>query len=351
MKDLFTLLFLLILFLPALGEVEDPLVHRFSFIGCNRVGFEVDVAKNPSTANIEQLKNTFREFARNEPRPSHLFFVGDLILGYTGYLSCVDQLEAWKHLYESSELARSSIRLVPIVGNHEVLLSVQNAQKQWSDYPNPPAVLAWNDVMEPLLHWRDGPTNSAPNKDSLTMDQSTLSFTVRHENLLFIILNTDTFVDNTTIGDIPLHWLEEKLKEGEGDETVDHIFVLGHKPLLKPDMDAWIVREEERGPARRLLAESSKVRAFLTSHYHFWDCREMPEGVPQVIAGNGGSPLKGPFTDPEVGYFGYSVVNIYRSGRIEVESWGRPVPDPYSSREPQPPATLRETRVLWSGER
>ena len=68
--------------------------------------------------------------------------------------------------------------------------------------------------------------------------------------------------------------------------------------------------------------------------------------VPQVIAGNGGSPLKGSFLEPGVGYFGYTVVDVMKSGEIVVESWGRPVPDPYSSTEPQPAATLRERKVI-----
>ena len=72
----------------------------------------------------------------------------------------------------------------------------------------------------------------------------------------------------------------------------------------------------------------------------------MPGGLPQIIAGNGGSPLKGPFLEPGKGYYGYTLVDILANGDIVVESWGRPVPDPYSSTEPQPQATLRETRMI-----
>lgn len=341
------LLFTLFLGLLTWAEADEAdSVYRFSFVGCNRIGFEVDPMTNPSTANLEQLRNTFREVAQADPRPSHLFFVGDLILGYTGYLSTVDQLQAWKNEYYRSALYRSGVELVPIVGNHEVLLSLQDSKKVWHDYPNPSAAKAWKDVMKPLLKWRDGPTPDAPNKDDLTLSQDDMSFTVRDADVLFVVLNTDTFVDNVTTGDIPLHWLADKLAEGQADDTIKHIFVLGHKPLIKPDMEAWIIRDQEVEPALKLLNGCPKVRAFLTAHYHFWDYRLMPGGIPQVIAGNGGSQLKGSFADPSVGYFGYTMVDILRSGDIVVESWGRPVPVPYSSRKPQPQATLRERRII-----
>lgn len=339
------LICLLLLSLPCLAE--DEVKFRFCFVGCNRLGFEVNTLENPSTANLGQFRETCREVVKMDPKPSHLFFVGDIILGYTGYLSTVDQLEGWSKLYRRSALWNSGVEMVPVVGNHEVLLSLQDPKtKLWHDYPNPIAVKAWKEVMRPYLKWRDGPTVKSPNPDSLTMSQDDLSFTIRHKEILFIVLNTDTFIDNTTTGDIPLHWLEQKLKEGQADEELKHIFVLGHKPLLKSQFEAWIVRDEEVGPARKLLSRFSKVRAFLTAHYHFWDFQVMPGGVPQVIAGNGGSPLKGTFQEPGKGYFGYTVIDVLESGEIVVESWGRPVPEPYSSSEPQPPTTLRESHRI-----
>ena len=259
----------------------------------------------------------------------------------------MDQLQAWKNEFRRSPLYNSGVTLVPVVGNHEVLLSLQDpTTKLWHDSPNPPAAKAWREVMKPLLKWRDGPTMEGPNRDSLTLSQEEFSFTVREQNTLFILLNTDTFVDNVTTGDIPLHWLEKKLAEGQADPTVEHIFVMGHKPLIRPDLMAWIIRDEEVEPALKLLNSTPKVRAFLTSHYHLWDYRLMPGGIPQIIAGNGGSVLKGPFVDREVGYYGYTYVDVMKNGEIVVESWGRPVPEPYSSMERQPEATLRERIVL-----
>lgn len=344
---LLLVLFLLLGLTTLAEELPDsPSRYRFSFVGCNRVGFEVNPAVNPATINIQQLKNTFNELAEFENRPSHLFFLGDLILGYTSGLSTVDQLEAWVNFYERSKISDSGIILVPVVGNHEVLLSLQDQEKKWHDYPNPPALRAWQEVMKPYLKWRDGPTTAPPNLDSVTSTQEDMSFTIQDQDILFILLNTDTFVDNITTGDIPLHWLEAKLKAGQADPSVNHIFVMGHKPLIKPDLEAWIIRDEEIQPAIELLGSHSKVRAFLTAHYHFWDYRLLPNGIPQIIAGNGGSLLKGPFAAHGVGYFGYTLVDILESGDIVVESWGRLAPKLYSDTSPQPRATLRERRVI-----
>ena len=319
---------------------------RFSFVGCNRVDFDVDQDINPSTANVGQLKATFRNLAKLKSKPSHFFFLGDLILGYTSGLDTVEQLQAWRALYEKSRLSRSGVTLVPVVGNHETLLSYKDEAGSWHDYPNPAAIFAWEDVMKPFLDWHDGPQTTAPNDDQLTISQEVLSFTVREHNILFIILNTDTFVDNLTLGDIPLHWLQQKLDEGEADKTVEHIFVMGHKPLSEVEYKTTLVRDGERQNAENMLAANPKVRAYLAAHYHLWDFRRLSSGLLQITAGNGGSKLKGSFKNPEVGYYGYTLLDILESGEMVVESWGRPVPNPYDGKPKETKVTLRERRVV-----
>ena len=116
-------LLLCLLTLSVVAEERENIAYRFVYAGCNRVGFEVPMSANPSTANVEQLVNTFNEVAAMEPRPSYFFFVGDLIRGYTSLLSTLEQLRAWKALHQKSELYNSGVALVPVVGNHEVLLS------------------------------------------------------------------------------------------------------------------------------------------------------------------------------------------------------------------------------------
>ncbi len=87
----------------------------------------------------------------------------------------------------------------------------------------------------------------------------------------------------------------------------------------------------------QLLDQTPKVRAYLTSHAHLWQLATLPgaRGVPQIIAGNGGSPLESSWTEPSP-YFGFTVVSIYASGRGGVTSYRRPAPSPYNSPDTLP---------------
>lgn len=322
---------------PARGRL------RFAFVGCNRIGFTELTADNPSSANRQQLLQTCRDLAADPP--DYLFLVGDIVTNYgEGGDLLRSQLEPWVRLYQSTDLSRTGTVMVPIVGNHEVLTSRQDSEtKAWTDYPNPATLPVWEQVMAPYLLWSDGPTTTGENPDGLTHDQSKLSFTVRHDNVLFVCLNTDTFIDDTTIGDIPLRWIESRLTQAQADPEIEHVFLLGHKPVLRPDLPGSIIRDPEQTALDLLMARSSKVRAFLTAHFHLWDSRRTPQGVLQVIAGNGGTAPSGTFDAHGKGYFGYTVVELDPDGAMRIENWGRPIPRPYDSDEPQPPARLRET--------
>lgn len=319
---------------------------RFAFIGCNRVGFHELTPDNPSSANRQQLLRTYADLAENPP--AYLFWVGDIVTNYAhGSQTLRDQLSAWLELHRSTELARTSTVMVPIVGNHEVLTSDQDpVSKSWTDRPNPETLPVWEELLASYLLWSDGPTVEAPNLDGLTHDQSRFSFTVQDKDVLFICLNTDTFIDDTTVGDVPLHWIESKLEQAENDAAINHVFLLGHKPVVRPDLPGSMIRDPECELLDQMMGGYSKVRAFLTSHFHLWDCRRTASGVPQVIAGNGGSATSGNFNLDGKGYYGFTVVELYEQGELKIENWGRPIPVPYHSDEPQPPVRLIETITI-----
>ena len=80
----------------------------------------------------------------------------------------------------------------------------------------------------------------------------------------------------------------------------------------------------------------------LSAHVHDYQ-RMQPggKGTYQIIAGNGGS--KG-----EATFFGYSVINIMKSGEIQLISMGIDKQDPYYV-APKDPFTIRdETKLTWS---
>ena len=339
-RVLLTLAFLVFLGRPALAQDAPRL--RFAFVGCNRIGFTELTPDNPSSTNRQQLLQTCKDLAASPP--AYLFLIGDIVTNYAdGAATLQGQLQGWVDLYRATDLSKTGTVMVPVVGNHEVLSARQDPDsKLWTDYPNPETLPVWESVMGPYLLWSDGPTTDGENADSLTHDQSRFSFTVREGDVLFICLNTDTFIDTTTIGDVPLHWLQSKLAQAESDDSIKHVFVLGHKPVVRPDLPGDIIRDGEEQAMDQLMAGSTKLRAFLTAHFHLWDCRATPSGVVQIIAGNGGTAPSGQFNAEGKGYFGYTVVELQADGNVIVENWGRPIPEPYDSNAPQPSARLLE---------
>ena len=109
--------------------------------------------------------------------------------------------------------------------------------------------------MKPFMKWRDGPRELAPNTDSLTVSQEELSFTVREKDLLFIILNTDTYIDNRTLGDIPLNWLQKELEKSKEDLEARKAIERA-KGIL---MDKRDVSESEAFASRRKLAMQESI--------------------------------------------------------------------------------------------
>ncbi|MEW6278663.1 MAG: metallophosphoesterase [Candidatus Eremiobacterota bacterium] len=317
-------------------ESSDPTVYTFVTFGCNRVQQGDIQASVPSTANAAQLTQDFAELVQLTPRPAFLIFTGDLVVNeMPGGQILEQQLIAWKQFYQASVLPGSGIVLVPMTGNHEVL--VKNADG--SETPNPDTLPVWLAQMGAFLRGNDGPTTAAPNLDGLTFDQSQFSYTFKDGDIAYVVLNTDTFIDATTAGDVPLNWLQGQLNALNADPTVNHIFLFGHKPVHSPDGEEDGIRELEEQPFVDLLNGSPKVRAYLCAHAHLWTTFKLGN-VPQVIAGNGGSQAEKKFR--KKGYYGYTLVKRKRSGSFHVESYGRPIPDPYDSSDPQPASTRRE---------
>jgi hypothetical protein len=64
---------------------RDSIDLRFAFFGCNRIekaDWEATKAQNPSSANIPQLLQNFRDIQSMKPIPLLTFVGGDLVLGY-----------------------------------------------------------------------------------------------------------------------------------------------------------------------------------------------------------------------------------------------------------------------------
>ncbi len=335
------------------SEGVDPTVSRFALTCCNRLGCGELTDDNPSSANRAQLLADLSEIPTVDPPASHFFFAGDLVTNLDpGTDTLRSQLTAWLELFRSTPLAASSVQLVPFTGNHEVLLSRKDpVTDKFVEFPNPATLPVWTSLMGPYLRGSNGPTTAAPNPDNLTDDQSRLSYTFQSGDVFFVVLNTDTFIDDTTLGDVPLNWLSDRLDEGQSDPSVRHIFVMGHKPIVAPPggdepPGPGSIRAEEKSPFAGLLAGHAKVRGYLCAHAHTWDYRNLEAGTPQLIAGNAGSQVDPGFNDTGRGYYGYTLLSIHASGTVHLESWGRPIPNPYNAAVIQSATSLREKRLL-----
>ena len=371
---------------PAAPEVEatslaDAIEFSFVFFGCNRVGWSPDYP-TPSTANVAQLNQTFADIANLDPSPKYLFFLGDLVRneekdqGQT----LEQQLDDWQPLWANGPLAGSSTQLIPMPGNHEVLASIESpaGSGNYVEIPNPPTYdvwLAWLSKNGYNPQAGNGPTPAGDPEDHLVADNSHLTWSFKAPlstggNAHFVLINTDTLTTSRSSnpaclqgapeatapmpGMIPAHWIEGDIQQANADADTDMIFAFGHKPIEAPGGSsdtsgrANILNCEEYPQADQLLTTfqaNDKVVAYLAAHVHEWNHLDLgdPSGdrqLPQIIAGDAGSPLSGG------DIFGFTLVTVYKNGQITATSYGRKAPDPYDNPDAGGPATPRTTVVL-----
>lgn len=376
----------------AAAKIEDEVEFSFVVVGCNQVGWpasrEGRLLIGSSTANEPQLEQTLRDVAALPRRPEYFFLVGDLVRNETSGEVLAGQLEAWQRLWSASPLAASAVRLVPIPGNHELNRAVQSSAENWYEVPDPDAAAVWRTWVDSRggPHPTDtGPTVASHGADLLVGSGGSLSWwfdaeDARGGSIRFVVLDTDSrstamppdeclqeppdaveFEGRRVPGTrglmvpgwTPVSWLDETL---EASETSSRIFVLGHKPILWPeDADPASFDSDGNGSIFNcgehrlaasmceLLGERESIVAYLCAHRHRWSYATIAGGVRQLIAGNGGSLLDEGVPQE----FGFTVIELWRSGRVTATSWTRPAPTPIDLREgvraakPNPPVEIR----------
>src|SRR5246127_4530004 len=321
------------------APTQDSIILSFAFVGCNRVQ-DTDSANVAATggtgsaANYFALQRIFNNITDSLPRrPDILFFLGDLVSGQTTTQLLDYQLGNWVKLYSDtnfSKISKSGIELVAVPGNHEMLyingikMKIDNIKHD--EWPLKGATDIWMKNMSPYMpadrEKITGKTDSAINQ---------MSFSFVRNNTAFIVMNTDTYDDSTAQlpygleGKIPYSHIVDRAAKYSTDTNIKHIFVLGHKPCYVDD--TVTVDHEGLPDAPKLWPVLQKlgVCAMLSAHNHTYQ-RMQPGGSQtyQVIAGNGGS--YGPTS-----FFGYSLINIYSSGRVQLISKGYNVDDSKSA--------------------
>ena len=328
----------------------DTLATSFVFVGCNRLQKADWVPQqNPSSANLPQLQQTFADVVALPDAPRFFFFTGDLVLSLTqGTTDLAGQLAGWASVYKADPIA-SKVPLVPLVGNHEMLYKDKTLGAELSNGPADGVWTQWLAAQGFDAHAGNGPTTAGANADALQDDQSKLSYSFDDGGIHYVVLNTDTWTttpDSTTqstqIGWIALTWLTADLKAAQSNASVSSIFVFGHKPILAPG--GGTAAADAINPAlaqglASLLDGTPKVKGYLCAHAHEWDARKLPgsRGVYQIVAGNGGSRLESGWNVSSP-YYGFTQARVYKSGRVGIVSYQRPVPSPYNA-SPATPAT------------
>ena len=349
----------------------DGLKLRFAALGDTQMGTDWlgMQATNPSSTNIPQFRQTIIDINSTSPESQIIFLTGDIVLNFAkdNGETLKGQLNAWQDVYANLPFTKKS-QLLPLPGNHESDFEDVGVNAQ---APNPGAInewLTWFVLNGYDVYAGNGPTPSGANPDSLARDESKLTYSFNRNDIHFIVINTDTLTTKTDAttglvlaGWIPVNWIEEDIRKAQLNPSISTIIAVGHRPIEMPaytSEDAGIINTTEFPLASRLslvMRENSKVKLYLVSHCHSWDATKLNNGagVWQVIAGNGGAPVEQNWNPTGGVYYGYSIFDIFESGKIVVHNYGRdlpPSPQKFYEGTPVPPApaTLRGDLVIYS---
>ncbi len=325
---------------------KDSVAYSFVFMGCNRVDrhqqFDT-TATNGSTANLVALKKIWNDVTTLERKPDAFFFLGDMVLAESTLDNLNNQLRNWVKLYKDpkfSSIDKSGIEMIAVPGNHEMLYYHDYNVPNHDEWPLKGATALWMKYMHSFM-----PKDRLhiTGKDSI-VNQMTFAF--QRKNIGFVVMNTDTYNAPTKEypygieGQIPTDWIIRQVETYRKNPKIDHIFVLGHKPYYvsgKPETGHIGLPE---GPVLWPALQKNKVSAMLSAHLHDYQ-RMQPDdkGTYQIIAGNAGSPGTATF-------FGYSKIDIMKSGKIKFSSIGYDKGNPYYISSPDMKMTLRDSTTL-----
>ncbi|MEP7170038.1 MAG: lamin tail domain-containing protein, partial [Bacteroidota bacterium] len=303
--------------------------YSFVTVGCNRVDYldtafttgDIDYSTGRSTANVYQLKRLFNEIAHLNPLPDFLIMTGDIVMGYktpstADTTELAKQLTSWVELYQASPLASLPIQLVAIPGNHET------QDKAAGKHSFATAEQIFTRIMAPYILGSNGPGVGGP--DSLSTDQSKLTYSFNFHGDHFIIMDTDPVGKDNQV---PYKWIGSDIQAARA-ANARHIFAFGHKPAYSsPLTPGGGLDAAATLPQRDSLwkyFEDNNCEAMFSAHEHLWDSINPHSGKTwQVINGNGGSRVEPVWVGAGKQYYGYTIVNIYSDRTVNVMGVGR----------------------------
>lgn len=281
----------------------DSIAYSFAFLGCNREGH----ASNPSTADTAILNAIMADILSQQRQPDALFFLGDLVLGETDTATLDRQLSHWVPLIKSYRLP-ASMELVALPGNHEMLKNLH--YKETPLYGTTSVWMRHMGRFMPLDREKVTPDPEGYNQ---------MTFAFSRKGIGFIAMNTDTY--NETPGKegmINKAWVESKIQSY--CDSFSLVFVLSHKPAFSYGQFQTGHSGFPDSKSIMNVMNAGHAVALLSAHVHDYQrWQPLGSGPYQIIAGNGGSPLDGSALNP---YFGYSIINVLKSGRVALRTRG-----------------------------
>ena len=368
----------------AQAQDTTPVVLTFSTVGDSRQDpntyDQASVGPTLSGQDAIWLQNT-KAFSRilrtiQSQKSTMLFFNGDMINGYGwagfGYTSNATQSavsgpvapattadivgsDLMKHYREYAfwrgmvaPLPETGTYVFPVPGNHETECKAcpKNSDGQKvSKVENEQAYAAnMGDLIVDTARFTNvlgvAPLNVAYgpavgySPDSLTTDQSKLSYSFDVQGLHFAVINTDPVGAETSA---PAAWLAADLAAASG-RGVKRMFVFGHKPAFTyayapgvagSGLDATPTTTVKRDAFWSVIEQYRAT--YFTGHMHTYHVSRPLGGAYQVIVGAGGSPfdpsagqatagvLANPATDRD---YAWATVKVHADGGVDILGYG-----------------------------
>ena len=340
---------------------RDPVVLSFSTVGDSRQDpVTADSTTLPlSGQDAHWLQNT-KAWTRISRSIEHqqsrlLFFNGDMIMGYghaiapangsnvanivnSDLVKFYTQYAFWRGMVAG--MMEVGTYVVPVAGNHETQSKPLGKKAQVANED------AWRANMGDLILdnsrflnlFGEQPTNSNVLNngplDSLTSDQSQLSYSFDFHGSHFVVINTDPVGKDAHA---PVNWLASDLQAAQA-RGFKRNFVFGHKPAFTyyfgttnalPDKPSGL----DNDPASRDVFWSVIEQygaTYFCGHEHIFNMTQPTASTGgkawQVLVGSGGSPFDAAPTDvtasPADRYYAWATVKIYQSGKVKITAFG-----------------------------
>lgn len=317
------------------GSDSLSVVYSFAVMGCNRVqSADTNSAISPSHANLAHLDRSFDEIAALNPKPDFLVFVGDLVYGETPDSSLLArQLIAWKAHFEESAVAKAGIKLYASQGNHESYNDKRVSLKS--------AEQCWAAIMSDYIG-SNGPASDP--EDTLTTDQSRLSYSFDYKGDHIVILNTDAVGREQRA---PTNWVDKDLTAARS-AGAKHLFVLGHQPAYShTGSETGLDQYPQLRDQFWTMLETHQVDAMITAHNHLYERTRPTNRTWMIIAGHAGSKLEKELPEKDK-YYGYVTISVLKNGNVIERSYGRDIAAGGYMSAPTGPTTVRDSaEISW----